>query len=111
MHDASEAYLQDMPTPIKMLMPEYKAAEKVLEAAVQKHFGLVMDERAQLAVRTADLQMLAVEARDLMGDPQDWESLKGIVMPESIKKVVSWSPERAEAAFLERYRYLKMENG
>ena len=104
MHDASEAYLQDMPTPIKMMMPEYKKAEKVLETAIEAHFGLIMDDDARINIRAADLKLLATEARDLMGNPQDWESLQGLV--PCTYKIVPASPAVAKAAFLDRYMEL-----
>jgi len=104
MHDASEAYLQDMPTPIKMLMPEYKSAEKVLERAIEEHYGLKMDDCAKLYVRKADMKLLATEARDLMGNPQDWDSLKDIMPCEY--RIVPASPAVAKAAFIDRYKEL-----
>jgi hypothetical protein len=104
MHDASEAYLQDMPTPIKLMMPAYKEAEKVLEAAIEKQFGLLMNERSRKLVRAADMKLLATEARDLMGNPQDWESLQGLVPCKY--KIGKWTPEEAETEFLMRYREL-----
>lgn len=39
MHDASEAYLVDIPTPIKNHMPEYKAIEHKLMCVIAKKFG------------------------------------------------------------------------
>lgn len=40
MHDASEAYLLDMPAPIKNQMPEYKAIENRLQRAIAIRFGM-----------------------------------------------------------------------
>ena len=38
LHDASEAYLSDIMTPFKALMPEYKKIEaKVMDAVLKKH--------------------------------------------------------------------------
>lgn len=39
LHDASEAYLTDMPKPIKELMPEYKQIENSLMTAIAQKFG------------------------------------------------------------------------
>jgi len=40
MHDAPEAYVVDMPRPIKRRMREYKAIENMVETAVAVRFGL-----------------------------------------------------------------------
>lgn len=64
MHDASEALLGDMPSPIKAMLPDYQA----LEARVM----LVMSERFEFdwplcpEVKAADKQMLEIEWRELM---------------------------------------------
>jgi uncharacterized protein len=39
MHDASEAYLMDLPRPIKRNMPEYKAIEDGLMMVIAEKFG------------------------------------------------------------------------
>lgn len=39
LHDASEAYLGDMPSPFKKMMPDYKALENKLMAAIAQKFG------------------------------------------------------------------------
>jgi 5'-deoxynucleotidase YfbR-like HD superfamily hydrolase len=41
LHDASEAYMLDMPTPIKARMPEYKEHEHHLMSVIAKKFGFV----------------------------------------------------------------------
>ncbi len=41
LHDASEAYMLDMPTPIKARLPEYKECEHNLMVVIAKKFGFV----------------------------------------------------------------------
>lgn len=43
MHDCSEAYLRDLPSPIKKCLPEYMLLEKSIEAFLYVHFGLPVD--------------------------------------------------------------------
>lgn len=40
LHDASEAYLPDMPSPIKKLLPDFKELENKVQHAVFKYFNL-----------------------------------------------------------------------
>jgi 5'-deoxynucleotidase YfbR-like HD superfamily hydrolase len=77
LHDAAEAYIKDIPAPIKRLLPDYRALEHKIEAAIRARFGLP-DSQTPI-VKHADLVLLATERRDLM--PQDgssWQMLKGI---------------------------------
>jgi 5'-deoxynucleotidase YfbR-like HD superfamily hydrolase len=110
MHDASEAYLQDMPSPIKELMPQYKAAENVLQSTIERKFGLDFGMEQYMSihekVKEADMIMLATEARDLMDDPKDWEILKGVQRCDWI--ISPWSPEYARDRFIERFNSLGM---
>ena len=67
MHDASEAYLADISTPIKILLPYYY----VLEAGVQKAITTAlnipeMSEVERLMVRWADMKALQLEAYHMM---------------------------------------------
>lgn len=40
LHDASEAYLGDMPSPIKAVLPDFQALEKNLQSTIARHFNL-----------------------------------------------------------------------
>lgn len=60
LHDATEAYMVDLPTPIKRCMPEYVDAEERLMAVIAQRFGLTGHMPA--AVKVADKEMLASEA-------------------------------------------------
>jgi hypothetical protein len=68
LHDASEAYLLDLPSPIKNLpeLAAFKALEKSIHAAIEKRFGFDPGSFSTPEVKGADRKMLATEARDLM---------------------------------------------
>lgn len=70
MHDASEAYLMDLPRPIKANIPEYKAVEDKLLKVIAAKFGFVYPFHE--AVKKVDESMLRVEWDALM--------LKGYVL-------------------------------
>lgn len=101
LHDAAEAYVSDLPRPIKVHLPEYQRAEEVVLCAVAEKFGLSwpMPER----VREADDRLLVTEARDLMGPPPQSWGLSAEPLPETIEPR---TPAQAEALFLKRFEEL-----
>jgi uncharacterized protein len=77
LHDAPEAYLQDLATPVKSELLAYHALERAAWWAVTEHFGLPLQMPAE--VKHADLVALATEKRDLMpAHPEPWSVLDGI---------------------------------
>jgi hypothetical protein len=66
MHDASEAYLLDIPRPLKRLdsMDEYRKMEKRVMECICDRFGLPRKMPGE--VHEADQVMLATEQRDIM---------------------------------------------
>lgn len=73
LHDASEAYLVDVPRPIKRSgkFDAYIEFETKMQNAICERFGLPMAE--PVSVKNADKRMLSTEARDLMGPLHpDW---------------------------------------
>ncbi len=106
LHDASEAWLVDLPTPLKAhpaIGDEYRKAEKRLMRAVCRAFELPLREPA--AVKLADAVLLATEVRDLMyGRPSHWVAL--VAKPHAAV-IVPWGPIEAERRFLKRFNQLE----
>jgi len=61
MHDATEAYMQDIPSPLKRLLPDYQSIEANVWSAIAARFRLKCDPDAMLAVKAADRLALAIE--------------------------------------------------
>lgn len=104
LHEAGEPFAGDMPAPLKMLLPEYKALEKRIEAAVLTRFNL--HPKLPDCIKRADLVLLATEQRDLMtrGAGEVWTSLEGVEpLPRRIRP---WPIFWARWRFLWRYRQL-----
>jgi len=67
MHDAAEAFIGDVSSPLKSLLPQYKAIEARVEAVIADRFGLtaLMDPR----VKELDDRILEDERCVLLCDP------------------------------------------
>jgi hypothetical protein len=107
LHDASEAYLVDVPRPIKRSegMEAYRAAEQRLEAAIYERFGLPSEDPE--CIKTADNQLLRTEQRDLMKPaPAAWKDYRVGALPETI---IPWAPSASRFAYLNRFSELTGE--
>jgi hypothetical protein len=101
LHDAAEAYLSDLPRPIKRRVPLFNELEDRLLETIAAAFGL--DLPLPPEVLHADDVMLATEARDLAArPPQPW----GHRVEPLTSHIVPRSPAEAEQAFLERFASL-----
>jgi 5'-deoxynucleotidase YfbR-like HD superfamily hydrolase len=102
LHDAAEAFIGDVSAPLKNMLPDYKAIECAVEAAVLTRFGL--PDTLPACVKEADLAMLMTERRDLMPE-SDMEFSGGGAEPLPLY-VVPLPPQEAKALFLARYNTL-----
>ena len=107
LHDASEAYLCDLPSPIKRdpEMGIYRIAEDRLMLAVCERYGLAPE--MQCSVKLADRLLLATEFRDVTTmDDMDWVLAECGCKPLADYTIQPWTPSIAEKAFLDRFEEL-----
>lgn len=100
LHDASEAYLVDVPRPLKRSgkLQGYIEFEAKMQEAVCRRFGLPMKEPP--SVKKADQALLATEARDLMSPLHpDWD---WPVEPLPFL-IESWDHQKAKDMFMKRF--------
>ena len=98
LHDASEAYLVDVPRPVKPYLAGYREAENDLMQMIALRFGLDGDMPA--AVKSADNRILCDERDQAMAPcVRDW-NLEGPRLGVTLR---FWSPEEAEREFLIAY--------
>ena len=105
LHDAGEAYLPDIPRPIKRRYPELVAAEERILKLVAERYELVWPMPAE--VHEADDLLLVTEARDLMHATDHagiWSNLPRM-RPLQIT-IEPWSFVRAESEFLAAFKRL-----
>lgn len=86
MHDASEAYMLDIPKPLKNLLPDYEALEEQMMEVISKKFGTA--HPLSKDVKVVDALMLRVEFKSVM--------LRGNIFEV-------WKPETAKRRFIKRY--------
>ncbi len=105
MHDATEAYLGDMPHPIKHRSPlgaAFREAEAALEAVLRERFSIKADVPE---IKRVDRALLATERRSVSGESWDWPELEGVEALDL--ELVAWTPDEAERAFTARFEQLQ----
>lgn len=95
MHDASEAYLIDLPKPIKLMLPDYIRVEDNLLGLIFKKFKLNFP--LSDTVHKIDRELLEYEY-DIFYDHTEIE-------------FVYWTPEESKAKFLARFFELTRQIG
>ena len=97
LHDAPEAYLMDIPTPIKRHLNNYKELENNVMKVIAEKFNI--DYPFDGYVKWVDKDMLEWE----------WEYLM-LQKQTSIKNFHCWDPTYAKTRFLEQYNKLTKRN-
>lgn len=105
MHDRAESVLNDMASPLKQLLLDYKEIEDRVEEATADYYGVAHPMSAPC--KRIDLRMLASEKRDLMpnnvGD-EKWALIADITpLPFTIRP---WRPSETRHRFLQRFYWL-----
>lgn len=99
LHDASEAYLTDVPRPIKPFLSGYHQIETRAEKCIQEKFGV--GEMCEYG-KHLDHHICGAEAKQLFKSVPEWASDF-----EEIDVVVEgWTPETAKYVFLFMFKFL-----
>lgn len=100
LHDSPEAYLGDVITPLKGLLPDYAGIERNVWHAIARAFRL--DPELPAAVKQADRTIVADERREILGAEGEgarWDRDTG---PGFGIAIAGLAPPAAALAFLER---------
>lgn len=106
LHDGSEGYVTDLPTPIKKMCKDFEEIEAKFYRKICRRFGI--PEEMSLEVKVADRIALYNEARYLTKIPLhllcdnnfEHASLSRPFSPKCL------APEQAYELFMDRYKYL-----
>lgn len=96
LHDAHEAYLHDVPRPIKADIIGYKEIANKIQEVINNKFGCIQSQE----IRDADNILLMTEARDLGIITTAWATSDIEPLPRAI---YPWSWEDAEEEFLNKF--------
>lgn len=102
MHDATEAYITDLPRDLKLMLPDYKALENRLEAVIFERFNIPLPMHP--LIKQADTRILVNERDRLFHGARHshWEGGVGLAGVD----VYCWSPQRAKTLWLRRFEFL-----
>lgn len=105
LHDASEAYMSDVPRPFKHSLPEYQEAEaRLLDMIYEKFLGKTLHDDEQKLVKNIDDDMLYYDLKVLLKEIPEQEEPE--LMIELSHQFVPF--EQVERTYLELYEKYKM---
>lgn len=102
MHDASEAYLTDIASPVKPFLENYFKLEDNLMGVLAERFGFIYPFPKE--VHTADITQLMAEAENLL--PSKGEGWGNDAFRGKGYKPACYSPKHAEEMFLAEFERL-----
>ena len=95
LHDAPEAYIGDVTSPLKKLLPDYQELENYYHRVIDSHFGVFTQHQA---VYEVDLRMLMTEVKTFGLGAEGFPDVK----PYDFE-IVRQSPDVARDMFLTVY--------
>lgn len=105
LHDASEAYLGDVNSPLKSLLPEYKVLEQKIQREIAEQFGLPYPYPKE--IHEADWEIFCQEWQELM--PNSLYNSLYILPPGKSTYLSCYCPALAKELFLQEYKRLIMQ--
>jgi hypothetical protein len=114
LHDGAEAFMVDVPRPLKYMLPDYRDIEARVDRSVLNRFGIAYPVLP--VVKQADRCALYLEQRELMAPHKDkWDvETEFYGMEYDFQKLQRWldemTPVEAKAQFIIRYNDLTGSN-
>jgi hypothetical protein len=104
LHDGTEAYVGDVPTPLKRFLGlNIKDLEHKAALAISRGYNVALKDLEHPTIKEFDKKILGDEARALMPPHQFWEQF-----PDRLGVLVEgWPPDVARQKFLDRFNQLK----
>jgi len=102
LHDATEVYLVDVPTPIKRRLPDFKLLEDKIEKVIAKKFNLQWPRPSE--VKDADILAFNLEWPLLMDSNEKLSQTKEY---DKFIEILNYNMEEVKEKFLERYYELQ----
>lgn len=104
MHDAAEAYIGDIPRPIKQQWPFISELENKIQKVIFEALNIKYSESFYVEeIKKIDDILLATEARDLNLNVDEQWTLKQEPLE---KRIISYSQKEAESLFLNSFHTL-----
>ena len=110
LHDASEAYITDVASPVKQHLPDYQKMEDVIMTALFSKYNL--EYPLHPAIKVADRAILSIEAHYLIpSQGREWGMWTEATRPpiDSTYKPVGMLPKQAKTLFLDKFYELTRE--
>lgn len=110
MHDASEAYLTDIPRPLKPFIHGYYDVEEKIMRAIAAQFDFPYPLPRE--IKDADLRICINERedfQDIITSTEEYLGMDPAPDPLPINKLSSWEPAKAKEMFLRRYDELALQ--
>lgn len=107
LHDAAEAYMTDLPTPLKQMLPDYINVEKKLLTIIFSKLGVgdLFNIINTPLFKKAEEQLLATEVKELLTNSDGWEFIEK-PLPKSQLEIMCYSPGVASELYLTAHRDL-----
>lgn len=110
LHDATEAYVGDVTTPLKITMPQFMALEDKVARQIAKTFKIKWNKRTVERVKIADMIALSTEAHKLFTDVSEWSSIENFdPLPELLHHSFPVEPTAAKRLFIREFERIQKE--
>jgi 5'-deoxynucleotidase YfbR-like HD superfamily hydrolase len=111
LHDAQEAYLHDISSPLKKLLPEYQRIEQNFKNAIAERFGLEQGPQVEEIISKVDRIMAEMEHKELREKSKlhrgKQTDLGRLIHSAGLPPISSWKHSFTERRFLHLFKTYK----